>query len=378
MAPKRYPHQNQSGCMWHQHSWHRKFPAKTSLPSSGSQKQHGSTQGVPEQFVWVCNLCQQVFRYANKRTLMDARNRHIHKEHRAQRAKVATCFNRHQKHLVAEASDQIPTEQRAWSCPKCGKGLAYMGQCALKKSRDAEEITLQKPNLEKPPCTTGQRQCCWGNAFHWSGLGDLQLWDKVHGISHPVGVSNEYVAYKVQLWDLYCPFSLLGGAEQVYSRISAKEVGKKLWQARPENALGSAVENTRILAHSSSTSKTGASRNQSLTFWTSAFVVIRMFVRCRSVSGFAISVRTGTSSPTPAHRIVTPTMTILLLEGTWPMWPDPQMPGLSHDGSLQKSRQLRPFKNIVCCQTNAQIWPSSCCRKGIRAGLLPLRRPQMC
>ena len=109
------------------------------------------------------------------------------------------------------------------------------------------------------------------------------------------------------------------------------------------------VESTRILVHSSSTSKNGASRNQSLTFWTSVFVVIRMFLRCRSVSGFAICVRTGTSSPTPARRIVSPTMTILLLQGTWPMWPAPQMPGLSHDGSLQKSRQLRPFKNIVCC-----------------------------
>ena len=122
---------------------------KASMPSSGSQKQQGSEQGVPEKFVWVCNLCQQVFRYANKRTLMDARNRHIHKEHRAQRAKVATCFNRHQKHPTAEATDQIPTAQRAWSCPKCGKGLAYMGQWALKKSRDAHVMQCYKLTRKK-------------------------------------------------------------------------------------------------------------------------------------------------------------------------------------------------------------------------------------
>ena len=59
------------------------------------------------------------------------------------------------------------------------------------------------------------------------------------------------------------------------------------------------VESTRILVHSSSTSKNGASRNQSLTFWTSVFVVIRMFLRCRSVSGFAICVRTGDVEPNP-------------------------------------------------------------------------------
>ena len=136
------------------------------------------------------------------------------------------------------------------------------------------------------------------------------------------------------------------------------------------------VESTRILVHSSSTSKNGASRNQSLTFWTSVFVVIRMFLRCRSVSGFAISVRTGTSSPTPARRIVSP---------KWPFF-SCRVHGqcgrlhksLVFRTKLQKSRQLRPFKNIVCCQTNAQIWPSSCCRKSIRAGSLPLRRPEMC
>ena len=36
---------------------------------------------VSEQFVWTCNLCQQVFRYHNKKSLACARLRHIKKEH---------------------------------------------------------------------------------------------------------------------------------------------------------------------------------------------------------------------------------------------------------------------------------------------------------
>ena len=122
---------------------------KTARSSASSSRAPPAPAGLQEKFVWECNLCQQVFRYANKRTLMDARRRHIAKEHSAHRDKVATCFNRRQTPQIAVASKQIPDAQRAWSCPKCGKGLAYMGKRALKISRDAHVMQCYKLTKKK-------------------------------------------------------------------------------------------------------------------------------------------------------------------------------------------------------------------------------------
>ena len=104
---------------------------KTARPSAAS------SDGVQETFVWVCNLCEQVFRYGKKHVLRDARRRHIAKAHPTERSAVHTCSHRGQKVLVAEATDLIPLDQRAWTCPKCGKGIAYLPQRALKQSREA-------------------------------------------------------------------------------------------------------------------------------------------------------------------------------------------------------------------------------------------------
>ena len=122
---------------------------KTARSSASSSRAPPAPAGLQEKFVWECNLCQQVFRYANKRTLMDARRRHIAKEHSSHRDKVATCFNRRQTPQIAVASKQIPDAQRAWSCPKCGKGLAYMGKRALKISRDAHVMQCYKLTKKK-------------------------------------------------------------------------------------------------------------------------------------------------------------------------------------------------------------------------------------
>eukprot|EP00435_Cladocopium_sp_Y103_P007050 s1814_g2.t1 len=109
-----------------------------SVVGIAAKKQESSGLGLLEQFVWTCNLCHQVFRRNKKKSLASARLRHIAKEHRSKRKAVHPCFLPKNKCLdpIAEASDQIPADQRAWSCPKCGKGLGFMAQFLLKKGRD--------------------------------------------------------------------------------------------------------------------------------------------------------------------------------------------------------------------------------------------------
>ena len=94
--------------------------------------------GLSEQFVWTCNLCKQVLRYTNKRSLSCARRRHVQKAHPKKKKLVAPCFPRRNTCLdpIAEASEHLPCDQRVWSCPKCHKGLPSMKQHLLKKSRD--------------------------------------------------------------------------------------------------------------------------------------------------------------------------------------------------------------------------------------------------
>ena len=90
---------------------------------------------VTETFVWTCNLCEQCFRYTNKRSLACARLRHVQSVHPGQADSVHACFPRRNS-TPAEASQCIPADQRAWSCPKCKCGLGYMPKHVLKKSRD--------------------------------------------------------------------------------------------------------------------------------------------------------------------------------------------------------------------------------------------------
>ena len=106
---------------------------------------------VSEQFVWTCNLCQQVFRYHNKKSIASARLRHIKKEHPKKAKAVHACFPRPITQ-IANASGSIPESQRAWTCSKCGEGLAYMPRHQLKISRDAHVIRcygITKAKLKK-------------------------------------------------------------------------------------------------------------------------------------------------------------------------------------------------------------------------------------
>ena len=121
------------------HSWRcdatpKTFTAKRSRQCQPASSKQASVFGVAakkqewnpcisEQFVWTCNLCQQVFRYNNKKSLSCARRRHIAKAHRTKRKAVHTCFLPKNKSLdpIAEASDQIPTDQRAWTCKNAAR-----------------------------------------------------------------------------------------------------------------------------------------------------------------------------------------------------------------------------------------------------------------
>lgn len=103
---------------------------------------------VTEAFVWTCNLCQQSFRNHKKRSLACARRRHIRSTHAKEANLVHACFPR-PKVQIAKASHHIPKEQRAWTCPKCDQGLAYMPRHMLKSSRDSHVMQCFKYSKAK-------------------------------------------------------------------------------------------------------------------------------------------------------------------------------------------------------------------------------------
>ena len=120
----------------------------TKSPATTHNKKPSVGNGVKETFVWTCNLCEQCFRYSNKRSLACARRRHIQKTHPGKFNKVHACFPRPRAE-PAEASSQIPPDQRAWSCPKCNQGLGYMPRHKLKVSRDQHVMKCFKISLPK-------------------------------------------------------------------------------------------------------------------------------------------------------------------------------------------------------------------------------------
>ena len=120
----------------------------TKSPATTHNKKPSVGNGVKETFVWTCNLCEQCFRYSNKRSLACARRRLIQKTHPGKFNKVHACFRRPRVE-PAEASSQIPPNQRAWSCPKCNQGLGYMPRHKLKVSRDQHVMKCFKISLSK-------------------------------------------------------------------------------------------------------------------------------------------------------------------------------------------------------------------------------------
>eukprot|EP00435_Cladocopium_sp_Y103_P071626 s534_g38.t1 len=156
-------------------------------PEAGSQEVR---TGISEQFVWTCDLCQQIFRYTNKRSLSCARRRHIAKAHKSKKKAVHRCFPRRNECLepIAEASNEIPLDQRAWSCPKCNKGLASMRPFLLKKSRDAHvmkcygytKAKFRKLGYKNPIWKAHQKQLSKSNAAKKVALTDnaIQLYNE--------------------------------------------------------------------------------------------------------------------------------------------------------------------------------------------------------
>ena len=93
--------------------------------------------GTAGEYSWTCNLCHEVLRNNLKRSLACSRLRHVKKAHPGQAKKVQPAFKRRAE--IAMASSELPADQRAWHCPKCGKGLAWMSATALRLSQKAHE-----------------------------------------------------------------------------------------------------------------------------------------------------------------------------------------------------------------------------------------------
>ena len=94
--------------------------------------------GLSEQFVWTCNLCKQVLRYTNKRSLSCGRRRHVQKAHPKKKKLVAPCFPRRNTCLDPHCwGFRISSlRSKGMVMPKMSQGLPSMKQHLLKKSRD--------------------------------------------------------------------------------------------------------------------------------------------------------------------------------------------------------------------------------------------------
>ena len=85
--------------------------------------------------MWTCPLCEEVFVPLKNKPLNRQRNNHL----RARHSEVELGDPRlHLRHRVAvvTATNQIPLEQRSWTCPFCDKGLPEM------ESRSSREKSI--------------------------------------------------------------------------------------------------------------------------------------------------------------------------------------------------------------------------------------------
>ena len=116
----------------------RKGSSKVELGAQSSKSgptETASGKPVLAHLVWTCNLCGETLRGRLQKSLTCARLRHVKKVHPKQATSVNQVLKRSMQ--TAVASEELPAQQRVWSCPKCNKGLPSLSKRALKASQEA-------------------------------------------------------------------------------------------------------------------------------------------------------------------------------------------------------------------------------------------------
>ena len=99
-----------------------------SVASSSSRPAH---EVGSELEVWTCPWCSLEIRAGTRALLRSRRSNHLERNHKKRKFGLDGL----RQSVVVEASELLPMDQRAWTCPFCAAGLGEMGRAALNRAK---------------------------------------------------------------------------------------------------------------------------------------------------------------------------------------------------------------------------------------------------
>ena len=90
--------------------------------------------------VWTCPWCSLEVRASSRALLRSRRSNHLERNHKKRKFGLDGL----RQSVVVEASELIPMDQRAWTCPFCPAGLGEMNRAALNKAKAHHYKTKHK------------------------------------------------------------------------------------------------------------------------------------------------------------------------------------------------------------------------------------------